>query len=270
MERITSADNATLKFGRKLLRSARERTQSGKILLDGVHLVAAYKARFGLSNNILFVDERAVGSPEIATLLQALPTDSRVLLVEPHLLATLSPVRTPTGIVALCDRPVVKAKDQQDPFHLLLDGIQDPGNLGSILRTAAATGVDRVILTETCTDAWSPKCLRGGMGAQFAVPIETVVEPVSVISRFQGKTISTSPAGRIPLMQAELRGSLLAAFGGEGAGLAPELAASTHMSIRVTLQNDIESLNVGAAVAMFCYERSRQEEPWVAESGQGN
>ena len=260
MERINSTDNTTLKLARKLLRSSRERAASGKILLDGVHLVRSYEASFGLASGIILVSEAATETQEIARLTQAVPTGARVAVVESNLFARLSPVDTPSGIVALCERPDVLVAKTASPFHLLLDGIQDPGNLGSILRTAAATGVNQVLLSKTCTDPWSPKSLRGGMGAQFVLPITTNVDPHSAMSSFQGTTVATSPHSERSLIGTDLSGPVLAIFGGEGAGLRRELTANASMAVKIPLKNDMESLNVGASVAMFCYERIRQTE----------
>ncbi len=260
MEKINSTDNATLKLARKLLRSSRERAVSGKILLDGVHLVRSYEASFGLASAIILVSEAATETREIASLTEAVPTGARVAIVESSLFARLSPVDTPSGIVALCERPDVRIAGSASQFHLLLEGIQDPGNLGSILRTATATGVDQVLLSKTCTDPWSPKSLRGGMGAQFVVPITTDVDARSAMSSFQGITVATSPHSERSLIDTDLSGPVLAIFGGEGAGLSHELTASASMAVKIPLKNDIESLNVGAAVAMFCYERIRQTE----------
>ena len=258
MERINSNDNPTLKLARKLLRSSRERKRSGKILLDGAHLVRDYGTRFGLSGAIVLVSEAAVDSSEITTLVRSAPTEAKVVEVGSSAFAAISPVETPSGVVALCDRPTIDAHATDTPFQLLLDGIQDPGNLGAILRTAAAMGVNAVFLSETCADPWSPKALRGGMGAQFAVPVALNVDAIETANRFLGKTVSTSPHSGQTLMDTELSGPLLAIFGGEGGGVDSNLAASADVSVKITLQNNIESLNVGAAVAMLCYERLRQ------------
>jgi RNA methyltransferase, TrmH family len=260
MEQINSSDNATLKLARKLLRSSRERARSGKILLDGVHLVRSYEASFGLASAIVLVNEMATKTREIASLTRAVPSGARVAVVESDLFARLSPVDTPSGIVALCEQPHIRPSETASPFQLLLDGIQDPGNLGSILRTAAATGVNQVLLSKTCTDPWSPKSLRGGMGAQFVVPITTDVDPRSAMSSFQGITVATSPHSERSLIGADLSGPVLAIFGGESAGLCRELTDSATMAVKIPLKNSMESLNVGAAVAMLCYERVRQTE----------
>ena len=259
MKTITSVQNPTLKLARKLIRSGKERQRSDKILLDGAHLLNGYAAHFSLSDCAIIFDESAVGrSTEIRDLLDVIPGDARILMVPEETFRSLSPVDTPTGVVAICRRPeIAEAKDQLC-VQLLLDGIQNPGNLGSILRTAAATGVTRVLLSPTCTDAWSPKCLRGGMGAQFILPVSAVADPTAVLDQFKGKRIATSSHRGQKLMEADLSGPLLLMFGGEGAGLAENLVSKADLTVRIPLTNDIESLNVGAAVAMICYERMRQ------------
>jgi len=258
MERITSAHNPTLKLVRKLLKSNRERDRTGRIVLDGAHLVGDYAARFGLSGADVLIDQAATQKPEISRLIHSLPPDARSFEVASSAFSGISPVGTPSGIVALCDRPTVALMKERVSFGLLLDGIQDPGNLGSILRTAAATGVDLVMLSGACADPWSPKCLRGGMGAQLVLPINPQVDPDAAIRQFTGKRIATSSRHGVSLTQVNLSGPLLAIFGGEGTGLPDSLMTGSDLTVQIPLRNGIESLNVGAAVAMFCYERLRQ------------
>ncbi|NIO42847.1 MAG: RNA methyltransferase [Burkholderiales bacterium] len=258
MERITSANNPTLKLARKLLRSSRERQRSNMILLDGVHLISEYALRFGLSDVVVLLDQGAVQTSEHHALTSCLPADAKVCEVVSTLFKTLSPVDTPTGIVALASRPAVEASGENLGFQLLLDGVQDPGNLGSILRTAAATGVDAVTLTSSCADPWSPKCLRGGMGAQFVLPLSRADDTMATVKKFVGRTIATSPHAGLSLMAADLSPPLIVMFGGEGAGLPAHLVSGADTTVHIPMQNNVESLNVAAAVAMICYERLRQ------------
>ena len=257
MERISSAQNPTLKLARKLLKSTRERNRTGKILLDGPHLVRGYSQQFGLSGAVLLVEEGATRSPEIRDLVGSIPDDARIFEISPRDFAGIAPVDTPAGIIALCDRPEVPAVDQP-AFVLMLDGIQNPGNLGSILRTAAASGVDEVVLSSQCADPWSPKCLRGGMGAQFVLPARIDIDVEQFAARFEGKRVATSSHVGQPLTSANLTGRVLIMFGGEGAGLNGGLMGCADVAVRIPLKHGMESLNVGAAVAMFCYEHLRQ------------
>lgn len=258
MQPIASATNPAIKLARKLLKSSRERERSGKILLDGVHLVSEYATRFDLSGGIVFVDEAAANSSEIKTILGTLPSDARALEVPSRIFASISPVETPAGIVAVCDRPRVPESNSQTGFWLLLDGIQDPGNLGSILRTAAAMDVDGTYITSSCADPWSPRCLRGGMGAQFMLPLRLNVAVDEALRTFEGRRVATSSHRGQSLMKTDLSGHLLAMFGGEGAGLTSTALNAANLTVCIPISAEMESLNVGAAVAMLCYERSRQ------------
>ncbi len=258
MEQISSVHNPSLKLARKLLKSQRERRRAGKILLDGVHLTSSYSETFGLAGAVVLVKSSSVGAAEIRALMESLPADTRVLEVPDDMFQDISPVDTPTGIIALAERPVVATHVGGEQFLLALDGIQDPGNLGSILRTAAATKVGEVLLSNTCTDPWSPKCLRGGMGAQFVLPITEQVDLPAALTQFQGSRIATSSHSGQSLVETDLSAPVVVIVGGEGAGLSADLMASADLTVCIPLANDIESLNVGAAVAMICYEHLRQ------------
>jgi len=143
-------------------------------------------------------------------------------------------------------------------FALLLEDIQDPGNLGSMLRTAAAAGVEVVYLSEACTDAWSPKALRGGQGAQFVLPIVERADLVTVLNHFQGNSYATTMQGE-SLYQQNLSAPTAFVIGNEGAGLKHKTIAAATKSMSVPMQaNSVESLNAAAATAICLFERVRQ------------
>lgn len=256
MDFIASDQNSLVKLARKLSRSAHERKKTGKTLLDGVHLIEAYAIRFGLNTAHIILGESAQRSPEIIALTSRWSA-ARTAVFPDNLFGTITPVDTPSGIAAVVDIPMLSAKRVSGESWLLLDGIQDPGNLGSILRTAAATGLSRALMSKTCADVWSPKCLRGGMGAQFVLPCEQV-DLVEAIGTFAGRCIATAPRQGRPLQEVDLAGETALMFGGEGGGLGPELLACADDIAHIPLLANMESLNVGAAVAICCYERLRQ------------
>ena len=258
IEQITSARNPSFVLARKLLKSPKERRRSGKILLDGTHLIASYSERYDLEGAIILVNGSSGGTTGISEITASLPTQARVLEVPDSMFQEISSVDTPTGIVALVDLPALAPRDDGKQFWLALDGIQDPGNLGSILRTAAAMKVNGVLLSNSCTDPWSPKCLRGGMGAQFVLPITEQVDLPGALTQFHGTRIATSSHSGSSLAETRLSSPALVMIGGEGAGLSAELLASADLTICIPLNKGIESLNVGAAVAMICYEHLRQ------------
>jgi len=254
--RVTSEHNPFIKRARRLLESGLERRKAGKILLDGIHLCQSYAERFGLQGATLIASDGGLKKAEIRSLLSR-ETRAHLIEVPDALLALLSPVDTPAGVLAIVDTPRVTPKSGK-PFWLLLDGIQDPGNLGSILRTAAATGVTQARLSQNCADPWSPKCLRGGMGAQFLLPIEDHANLATAMKDFKGLIIATVPRAGVVLHTLDLTGPLAVLFGGEGVGLPKQLTDKAGAIASIPLANGIESLNVAAAVAMVCYERLRQ------------
>jgi RNA methyltransferase, TrmH family len=256
MEFIASSQNTLVKLARKLSRSAQERKRHARTLLDGFHLIEAYAARFGLADAQLMIAETTQDAAE-ARALVGHHSAARTAILPDALFRTISPVDTPTGIAAIVGIPQLRATPSKGESWLLLDGIQDPGNLGSILRTAAATGIARAFLSRTCSDVWSPKCLRGGMGAQFVLPCEQA-DLLAAMSRFAGRCVATAPRQGSPLPETDLRGPTALLFGAEGGGLGGDLLSRADTVVHIPLAADMESLNVGAAVAMCCYERMRQ------------
>jgi len=148
--RITSQDNAHFKALLKLQQSSRERRKSGRSVLDGVHLVSAYFQYAGAPEEIV-VAEFALDNVEIANLLSRY--DVEPLVLADGLFRALSSVSSPTGIIAVVKTPRVPARSQAPGPCVMLEDIQDPGNLGSIFRSAAAAGVDEVYLSNACVQA---------------------------------------------------------------------------------------------------------------------
>jgi RNA methyltransferase, TrmH family len=257
MERITSSHNPLLKLARNLLDAPRERRKQNRTVLDGVHLVQAYRARFGAGKLTLLVSDSGLKSAEIRALVEGAP--DRVTHVSDSLFASVSPVETPTGVIAIAEIPQVEPRAQgSDEFWVVLDGVQDPGNLGSILRTAAATGATRALLAGSCADPWSPKSLRGGMGAQFVLPVTDHADLWQEIAAFEGTVYAADAKSGRALFDCDLKGACAVLFGSEGAGLSKELRTQADATLAIPIVAGVESLNVAAAVAMVCYERLRQ------------
>ena len=193
---ITSRDNPIFKYQKKLADNARERRAEGKTLLDGVHLIESYCAAFRNTDQAepeLIIIPEGKSSLEATQLMQHLEHVSTIML--PTLLfAELTPVASSTGILAVISTPKIAPPDTVT-FALLLEDIQDPGNLGSMLRTALGAGVQAVYLSKGCTDAWSPKALRGGQGAQFYLPMIEGVDLLAEMQHFAGNTYATTMYG---------------------------------------------------------------------------
>lgn len=250
---ITSRDNAVFKQLKKLADNKRERNKEGKTLLDGVHLIAGYLQAFGEPELLIIPEGKS--SQEAVALMQDL-ADVNTTMFPTLLFAELTPVASSTGILALVKLPAVAVPEKVD-FALMLEDIQDPGNLGSMLRTALGAGVDAVYLSKGCTDAWSPKCLRGGQGAQFYLPIIEGVDIVETMTHFEGSSYATTLVGE-PLYAQDLTKPTAFVIGNEGAGLSRDAMNAATQQISIPMNAKLESLNAAAAAAVCLFERQRQ------------
>lgn len=256
VKHISSRDNPFFKELLKLAGSARQRHKAGQTLLDGVHLVQACLASDHLPQHLLFTSA-ALQDSEVAALLRQAAGVPRTQL-DDHLFAELSELKTPSGLLALIALPATALLPEQNSFCLLLEDIQDPGNLGSMLRSAAAAGCDAVYLSKGCADAWSPKVLRAGMGGHFALGIHEHADLLAVAAAFRGQVYATAPDAGIVLYSSDLRGKLAFAFGNEGAGLSASLLSVIKRHIAIPMPGHVESLNVSAAAAVCLFEAVRQ------------
>ena len=255
MKRIQSRDNLFFKELVKLAGSSRQRGKADQTLLDGAHLLAAYLDAGMLPQHILLNDP-ATRDAEIAALLERV-ADESVTQLDDKLFAELSELKTPTGILALIDLPQ-PPMPAQSRFALLLEDIQDPGNLGSMLRSAAAAGCDAVYLSQGCADAWSPKVLRAAMGGHFVLHIYEQQDLINIAKAFSGTLLATSLQATRSLYDCDLRGNVALLIGNEGAGLSDELLNLATQTITIPMPGKVESLNAAAATAVCLFEVVRQ------------
>lgn len=252
-QHISSRDNRLFKQLKALTSSARERRSVGKVLLDGAHLLQSYLDTFG-EPELLVVSDGDIAL-DVMNMLDQL-AEIKTITMPASMFSAISPVTTPTGILALVRTPILTPPD--DPsFVLMLENIQDPGNLGSMLRNAAAAGVDVVYLSEGCTEAWSPKALRGGQGAHFVLPIVEQVNLLAEMQQFTGLTLATAMHG-VSLYQQDLSGRVAFVIGNEGAGLSQRLLDVAQVKVTIPMPGQVESLNAAAAAAVCLFERVRQ------------
>lgn len=271
MKFITSRDNPTFKELVKLQESSRQRRIAGLTLLDGIHLVEAY---FALGEpEKLVVSETGRENPEIRFLLEKVTKvtegvanrEAIVMVLPDALFREVSTVKTATGLMAVVPIPSpeaipVQKRGEVERFCALLEAIQDPGNVGSILRSAAAAGASDVYLSNGCADAWSPKTLRAAMGAHFLVRIHEGANLAEVARAFRGKVIASILGARKNLYQMRLTDPVAFVFGNEGAGLSDGLLQVAHEQITIPMPGGAESLNAAAAAAVCFFERVRQME----------
>lgn len=265
MYAITSADNAHYKALLKLAHSSRERRKEGMSLLDGVHLVGAFHD-VGGRPELVAVSKSGADNPEIQTLLRTLTPQSKLLLSD-ALFRQLSSVETPTGILATVRTPQPRGAPPIGESCVLLENIQDPGNLGSILRSAAGAGFKQVLLSKGAVHAWSPRVLRAGMGAHFSLQIYEQVDMLDFARAFRGSVIATSHHDGICVFEADLAGTIALVFGNEGSGVSPALSDLAHERVAIPMPGRVESLNVAAAAAVCLFERVRQTRATLHPAG---
>lgn len=253
MKLIQSRDNPFFKELVKLAGSARQRSKAGQTLLDGVHLLAAYFDSGAKPLHIL-LNSAALNDAEVEGLLKR-ATGVPVTQLDDKLFDELTELKTPSGILALIAIP--RPSTANSRFVLLLEDIQDPGNLGSMLRTAAAAGCDAVLLSKGCADAWSPKVLRASMGGHFVLSIHESADLLAAAQTFDGNLYAASLQAKASLYDCGLRGNLGFAIGNEGAGLSAALAAEC-IPVTIPMPGEVESLNAAAAVAVCLFEAVRQ------------
>lgn len=259
-EVITSASNSTVKRLRRLLSSAKARRDENTYVAEGIHLAKSLLA--AQSEPLLYVcAASALKNPEITELLQQGSTPTKRIVIADSLFESITHLHATVGIVAFFSPHVPK-----NPLTalaenaVLLEDIQDPGNLGTILRTTAATGVQTVILSPGCTSPWSPKALRAGMGAQFSLAIHENANLAGVIRTATVQTFSTTlTPDSTPLYTLDLTRPAAWLFGNEGQGVSDALATLTTTRVIIPqAATAVESLNVSAAAAVCLYEQFRQ------------
>lgn len=253
MKLIQSRDNVFFKQLKKLAESGRERRKTGLTLLDGVHLVEAFEAARGLVETLV-VAESALETDEISRL-----TAGRdIVVLADSLMREIGLVDTPSGLLAVVAQPKSRAAVDLENDAVLLDGVQDPGNVGTLLRTAAAAGVRQVLLSSACAAAWSPKVLRAGQGAHFVLDIVEDADLVATVRDYRGTVAVTCLDGAVSLYEARWQTPLAWIFGAEGQGVSPELIAAADLRIKIPMPGAVESLNVGAAAAICLFEALRR------------
>ncbi|MFT3733489.1 MAG: RNA methyltransferase [Rhodocyclaceae bacterium] len=258
MKLIQSRDNPVFKHLRALSDDSRYRREQGATLLDGVHLIQAASAA-GVVIHRVAVTAKAMRSQEVQRVVEsALPGRCEVLELPEPLLRQISPVDTPAGIVAEIAIPQHAPTDSQCDM-LLIEAVQDAGNLGTLLRTAAAAGVRRALLSQQCAQAWSPKVLRAGMGGHFSLHIAEGVDLLAALQDWSGPVLATALHARsADLFSLDLGKPAAWLFGSEGSGLSPALLERATQLVRIPMPGGMESLNVAAAAAVCLFEQVRQ------------
>ncbi len=229
-------------------------------LLDSEHLITAYLDAGGQPVTLI---RAASYEPARRDALAQRGSAAKLIVMPDALFAELTPVTTPTGVLAEAAW-LESAPLDNVPLVIVLENIQDPGNLGAMLRTGAAAGATLAVLSATCHDPWSPKALRGGQGAQFVLPLQMGVDLPTWLAAFTGLSVALSldslPCAENNFYQLNLSGATAFVVGNEGAGLSETVAQAAHVRTRIPMPGKVESLNAAAALAVAAFEAVRQRE----------
>ena len=259
LKTISSRDNPLYKECKNLATSSQARRKAGRTLLDGVHLCEAYLQHVGMPP-LCIVSETALLNSEVTVILQeCADSETQSIVLPDALFHALSQVEHGVDILFVIDTPEQVEPQRLTQSAVLLDKVQDPGNFGSIVRSAAAAGIKQVFCSAGTTFAWSPKVLRAGMGAHFLIEIFENVDLEALIKRADIPVIATSSYAEKRIYDLDLTQPVAWLFGHEGQGVAEHLLAlSTHQATIPHL-GAIESLNVAASSAVCFFEQVRQQ-----------
>ncbi|WP_039788262.1 TrmH family RNA methyltransferase [Herbaspirillum huttiense] len=258
MKTISSRDNPLYKELKQLATSAQARRKAGRSLLDGVHLAQAWLQVAG-KPAFCIVAESALHHAEVAPVLaQCEAASSQCICLTDALYQAASQVENGVGLLLVIATPQPSAPTALTTSAVLLDGLQDPGNLGSILRSAAAAGVKQVFCSAGTAGAWSPKVLRAGMGAHFVLDIFENADLVALCAASRIPLLATSSHAAQTIYDCDLSGPVAWLLGHEGQGVSPALQDAATHEVVIPHLGEMESLNVAAAAAVCLFEQLRQ------------
>lgn len=259
---ISSRDNSLL----RLARAVRDGKDDKLVFVEGLRLCEeAWHS--GLTIHAVIYSNQIARKDRAAALLAKVTAEcERIGEVTEALLATVSYTKTPQGMILLAERPTngkaaLMRKQTQEHLLVILDGINNPVNVGAILRSAEAAGATGVITTGSSTDPFSPKGLRGAMGSAFRLPIWTQASFEEALSwcAAQGvKTVCADPRASKDHTDIDWIGPWALIVGPESTGLSAEQMGKTDGAVKIPMQGEVESLNVGVAAAILLYEANRQ------------
>tara|TARA_Y100000588_G_scaffold372177_1_gene444410 strand:- start:590 stop:1429 length:840 start_codon:yes stop_codon:yes gene_type:complete len=260
VEPITSRRNPIVTRFRKA--SGPRATSDLTIVLEGPTLIAdAFSA--GVPLELVAISTSLVQDGPAAELIAQLKFSTQLIPVSPIVMDAISPVPSPSGLIALATTRPVHIEDMlasSHPFVVGLDGVQDPGNTGAVIRTVEAGGASGVV-TIGGADPYSWKALRGSMGSIFRIPVTRVINRQPIIheaTKRGWKIIATAPNGGTCMTETDLKEPCLLLLGSEGQGLNEDTINAAHEVISIPMREPVESLNLAVTAALVIYEAARQ------------
>ena len=256
---LTSLNNSLAKKIRKLHRS-KERKKQNLFLLEGTNVIEAAINNNYLLQEVCLTPHWQKKYPQFYEKLSFLA--QRIELVTPELLQSMATTVNPDGIIATATPQKLTIDDNFSPqLGLMVERLQDPGNLGTIIRTAVATGVECLWLSSDSVEIENPKVLRASVGEWFSLPMVSRKSLKSVIQNYQShgvQIVATLPQAEKLYWEIDYIKPTILLLGNESAGLSEELEMLADKKVKIPLQNNVESLNVAIATSILLYEIQRQ------------
>jgi TrmH family RNA methyltransferase len=256
---ITSPDNAQARAARALRDRRRARQREGRFIAEGVRLIEQALIE-GARPLAVYYTAECAASEAGRSLLAVLEAEGALWQASAEVMASLTDTVTPQGIVALFPLPEPDpAAAQRASLLLVLDAVQDPGNLGAILRTAQAADVDAVVLSRGCVDPYSPKVVRAGMGAHFGLSLYVGLDWTRIAALLGDRpcALAATDGERYP-WELDWTGPCALIVGSEARGASAEAQALATHTVRLPMRLPVESLNAAMAAAQLLYEVQRQ------------
>jgi len=262
MTHITSRDNSLLRRAR----SVRDGKSDDLIFVEGVRL-AEEALHSGLEIEAVIYSDEIAEKERAGRFLEAVASVANQMdSVSEKLLATISSTKTPQGIILLAKRPEsgkirLEISERRTPLLVVLRGLNNPVNVGAIMRSAEAAGATGVITTANTADPFSPKSLRGAMGSAFRLPIwrgASYGDAISWCAAHNIKSVCADVKAKVLYTEIDWTMPRALIVGPESTGLTPEDVAAADEAVRIGMHGEVESLNVGVAAGILLYEAARQ------------
>lgn len=263
---ITSMSNGQMKLVQQLIKKAKARKESGLFVVEGMKMFReAPQERiekvYASSSFLKEAENQNVILEKGCT-----EKNGKLEEVDDKVFKNLSDTVTPQGILCLIKRvetpikEILKTKDEKAPFLMILEDLQDPGNMGTILRTAEGAGVTGIILSKNCVDLYNPKVIRSTMGSIYRMPVmqADLLEILPVLKENKIQTYAAHLKGKNWYHEEDYTEGTAFFIGNEGNGLSDELSDSADCLIKIPMEGKVESLNAAMAAGILMYETARQ------------
>lgn len=257
-EHIESRQNNLVKELRRLAENKRARLEAGVVLLEGDHLLRSLLDA-GMRPTVVAIASRALAAPTLQPILVQCQS-ARIVTIADAVFDQIAPADSPVGVLALAPLPKPTLPPDVSCDTLVLEAVQDPGNVGSLIRTAVAAGVRQIVFSPGCADVWSPRCLRAAQGAQWLATIVPDADVAGFLQAYQGDIAATVLDGGQSLYAQSLTQPVAWLFGNEGQGLSAALVQLATRRVTIPMPGATESLNVNAAAAVCLFEQVRQRQ----------